>query len=81
MNKYQEALDTIFDFYKESHIEGKFLLRSSIDSIQELVDRATPMKLKDTDSIPRCKCRAMGHAGNARFCWYCGQALDWGGEK
>lgn len=100
MNKYQEALDNLIrvscprkvsckecDFEKLCNSQAK----GYVDTIQELVDRATPkktemMRIKKYDgyNIGICEC------GNtidtslddcANFCPNCGQALDWSDEE
>lgn len=38
MNKYEEALDYIFNEYKESNIDGSFLTRHHLDILRELIE-------------------------------------------
>lgn len=92
MNKYQEALDEIGDDLKFLG-EGGVLESTDWDNLQELVDRATPMKpienhyeekgqepyIKPT--CPRCeqlKNKRYALCSLYNYCPICGQALDWG---
>lgn len=87
MNKYQEALDEIGDDLKFLG-EGGVLESTDWDNLQELVDRATPMKVKVEkwdnsitleDTRERCPtCNTILFTTEAPYCPYCGQALDWG---
>ena len=82
MNKYQEALDIV---KKCNCIDCTC---TAIDTLQELVDRATPKKpIKDVPSkliyeqtyvCPNCGRRFSGRI--SKFCYRCGQALDWRDE-
>lgn len=71
MNKYKEALDEIKNIVLDKSGDGyrtaKYLQNfyySSCETLQELVERATPKKLVATRHTRRCP--------------NCGQALDWG---
>lgn len=84
MNKYQEALVTLCDhLYADG--DGEIIILS-IESLDELVDRATPMKPirskanKGAFICPICqdRCFSMGDYG---FCPDCGQAIDWSGNN
>ena len=85
MNKYQEAMNYLWNLYDENKIYG---IASSyigyLEILQELVDKATPKKLVATKHTRRCpSCdRQMSNINNAhpnvKFCPNCGQALDWG---
>lgn len=90
MNKYKEALDEIksivLDKSGDGYLTPKYLQNfyfSSCETLQELVERATPKKLVATRHTRRCpSCnRQMSHINNAhqnmKFCPNCGQALDW----
>ena len=78
MNKYQEALDTLT---KSAGFTSEIL--------RELVDKATPKKaIKDEPSkikyvqtykCPNCKGGVSGEI--SRYCYHCGQALDWSDEE
>lgn len=91
MNKYKEALDEIKNIVLDKSGDGyhtaKYLQNfyySSCETLQELVERATPKKLVATRHTRRCpSCnRQMSDINNAhpnmKFCPNCGQALDWG---
>lgn len=85
MNKYQQALENM-----KHHIVGvpvlKWFYTKDADTIQELVNRATPKKPvnKNTtglycESCPNCGSLAMDDSdyGTAHdYCPNCGQALD-----
>lgn len=90
MNKYKEALDEIKSIVLDKSGDGyrtpKYLQNfyfSSCETLQELVERATPKKLVATRHTRRCpSCnRQMSDINNAhpnmKFCPNCGQALDW----
>ena len=90
MNKYKEALDEIKSIVLDKSGDGyrtpKYLQNfyfSSCETLQELVERATPKKLVATRHTKRCpSCnRYMSDIKNAhkniKFCPSCGQALDW----
>lgn len=94
MNKYQEALG----FLKENACENYFrqyvqtcekrvTISKSSKYLQELVDKATPKKLKGWTvgrlsnnrgiefNCPTCD---TVHHNKFNFCPNCGQAIDWG---
>jgi len=91
MNKYQEALNKIInmgdkDLYNEHHLEWA-------DTLQELVDKATPKKPKrdrlyynccdgecDKTFIYYCSVCNVGSVEDMKYCPDCGQALDWSDE-
>ena len=75
MNKYQEALDNFWETSpnpKEQY--------NDYQTLQELVDKETPMKVvkwENAKPINRCaKCGA-GLERKDSYCWECGQKLDW----
>jgi transcription initiation factor IIE alpha subunit len=92
-NKYQEALDiacgllpheqgvNISEKIKYMNEHGK----TYRDTLQELVDRATPMEGVYNESgyphftCPKCD-RELGYDDDIKFCKYCGQALKWEGK-
>ena len=90
MNKYQEALNKIRNIVLDESGDGYHTQRylqdfyySSCETLQELVERATPKKLvatRHTRSCPSCN-RQLCDINNAhsymKFCPNCGQALDW----
>ena len=99
MNKYQEALDNLIrvscprkvsckecDFEKLCNSQAK----GYVDTIQKLVDRATPKKPKmmrvkkyDGYNLGICKCGKDVDTSldEVNFCPRCGQALDWSDEE
>ena len=82
MNKYQEALNKIKnmgdkDLYNERHLEW-------CDILQELVDKATPKKIKLFPNSFYIKiCPNCGSTLETRrnYCDECGQKLDWGEDN
>ena len=86
MNKYQKALDKIFDKCADT-----FYIDNEIEELQELVDKATPTKPKfeatkiNDETCPNCGnvCFTTETFGSNKikittnYCKYCGQALDW----
>ncbi len=88
MNKYQKALNElknsdirllVFKNVSEEEQPTIFdLFHSEIFALQELIDKATPMKVikigSDYSSCPKC-----GQFVNCveNFCHCCGQQLDW----
>lgn len=85
MNKYQEAMNYLWNLYDENKIYG-IASRGYLEILQGLVDKATPKKLVATRHTRRCpSCnRQMSDINNAhpniKFCPNCGQALDWSTE-
>lgn len=93
MNKYEDALDWLIwhciakNEYHEDEIVYEriknFFIEPSIKPLRELIERATPTKLRKTSFTRRCpSCnRQMSNSKNAhlniKFCPNCGQALDW----
>lgn len=98
MNKYQEALYELSVNAMDNTTEKKFLLKetkfildsdriekrlSQIDLLQELVDKATPMKptREYRDTLPTEYCGSCGYTltygGGVEYCEGCGQHIDW----
>lgn len=92
MNKYEKALDWLTWRCMEpsNDYEGleyeqvpDFEIEANIVPLRELIERATPTKLRKTRFTRRCpSCnRQMSDFKNAhpniKFCPNCGQALDW----
>ena len=74
-NKYQEALD----YLKGGNLFGE-LSNDSLEGIEELVDKETPMKpYKDGKKYKcsRCKLQRV----SSRYCADCGQKIDWSNEE
>ncbi len=98
MNKYQEAYETIesIEIYEYAGarfptFEMKTDYKGDLDVLKELIDRATPKKVK---VVPSDRLRFDGLCPNCdrplfdgsdmffkekryQFCDYCGQKLDW----
>jgi hypothetical protein len=92
VSKYQEALDEISYQRTYSDIEGYSsiydLCQNEISLLQELVDRATPVKvvdrvqlfdLEERNKIGKCECGCGVHEDD-NFCSGCGRPLDWSEE-
>lgn len=92
MNKYEEALNwlTLRCMEPNDDYEGlvydqvpDFEIEANIEPLRELIERATPTKLRKTSFTRRCpSCnRQMSDSKNVhlniKFCPSCGQALDW----
>lgn len=84
MNKYQEALDDIKYNTRYRYVTFK---RSSLETLQELVDKETPKKVFK-ESLQDALCVKCGSYINfdmlnnkiehaPKYCAYCGQKLDW----
>ncbi|BET22515.1 hypothetical protein [Solobacterium moorei] len=97
MNKYQEALLNIRYYYAQSHQYKKLQKYNAIrqlETLQELVDRATPKKPINQSTpvvrqgyCPNCKgeLQKLGSRNEVviegqLYCCSCGQALDWSEE-
>ena len=91
MNKYQEALLNIRYYYAQSQKYKKLQKYNAIrqlETLQELVDKATPKKLKGwrvgrlLNRGIEFNCPVCNRLYNERvnFCASCGQAIDWGEE-
>ena len=90
MNKYQEALARIEKtaFFKTEHDFDNF--RKDAKLLQELVDKATPVKLDRDRGFAECVC-GVGFHGTVEsevsdgitisYCFSCGQALDWSEDE
>lgn len=82
MKKYQEALDIVARYCSDSkHGIRRFELSNELETLKELVDRATPMKpiVKNMKLYcPRCGARLQSHKGCSNN--DCRQAIDLGNE-
>lgn len=82
MNKYQEALDSFERTYRNVTLDDD-LTNEKRDTLQELVDKTTPMKpLKsEWDGYRLCgNCNSIIVSTNQTLpnhCSSCGQKLDW----
>lgn len=96
MNKYEKALDwlTLRCMEPNDDYEGlvydqvpDFEIEANIVPLRELIERATPVKLRNTRATRRCpSCnRQMSDIKNAhpniKFCPNCGQSLDWSEDE
>ena len=91
MNKYQEALSNIRYYYAQSQKYKKLQKYNAIrqlETLQELVDKATPKKLKGW-RVGRLLNRGIEfncpvcnrlYTERVNFCSSCGQAIDWSNE-
>lgn len=93
MNKYQEALDRMYDNY----VYGAKQKEDSYFKLQELVDRATPKKtianhIYGLGGISKTNCplcrmpqrkalHPVEKLVNPEYCPHCGQALDWSKDE
>jgi hypothetical protein len=79
MKDYKESYDRLFEEYRENSMG--FGVRSDLDTIRELVDKATPMKVYYSNEttvlyVPRCtNCNEYLKVDN-NYCPDCGQAID-----
>ncbi len=86
MNKYQEALLNIRYYYAQSQKYKKLQKYNAIrqlETLQELVDKATPKKPKNWTVRYRgiefnCPVCNRLYTERVNFCSSCGQAIDWG---
>lgn len=77
MNKYQEALD----YLKGGNLFGE-LSDEALDSILELVDKATPKKSFYHPQWPSRGCpECFINIGDNEYCGNCGQKIDWSDEE
>ena len=93
MNKYQKALETIFEYntdecesfddYMECTYNNTCYIHKSYMLLQKLVNKATPKKATPFPNssyyniCPKCKITL---EFKPEYCHNCGQALDWSGE-
>ena len=99
MKKHQEALKRIMWLFKKladwngydlSDLDDEYNYMEDEKALQELVDKATPMKVlnreqhsKDSDAYgdcPICKTPLCDYT-NPKGCGGCLQAIDWSGEE
>lgn len=81
MNKYEKALENVRAEWGTSDRD--------IDILQELVDRATPEKpiedeIQDIRYVAKYTCPTCGgkFTGTlAKYCYHCGQKLDWSDKQ
>lgn len=89
MSKYQEALNNVRKFEREHNMSkfGDVVPQPNSDTLQELVDKETPIKPINTvfldthknvkvGNCPNCKDDNL-HFWHQKYCWNCGQKLDW----
>ena len=83
MNKYQEALNKVYEIISDLDFGSQKECAIQLKMIQELVDKETPKKpirFKNSIyiSLPKCPiCKTIPHTGNQKYCDECGQKLDW----
>ena len=87
MNKYQEALDELFDnatngeplYVKQKYFNG---IQECKNELQELVDKATPKKPMYAKRYPSSSCpNCFSNLGDNKYCRDCGQAIDWSEDE
>ena len=96
MNKYEKALDELEGnaVQQQSHIDGyensEYANMNGINkmigysqTLQELVDRATPMKPSDEmiGGLMCDKCFEREIHEGMNYCAYCGQAIEWSKDE
>ncbi len=96
MNKYQEALKWFKSIFREIGTEQYYEnlglrfgqgLNESIETIEELVDKETPMKTifsKELGVTTCGSCKKYLVSSNnwiPKYCSECGQKIDWGNEE
>ena len=97
MNKYKEAFAILTDWFHsytdhngvrvhERHITENY--KEAKQTIQELVEKATPKKLIDMSKEPHDTVGACPNCNkwcymdyHSEYCGECGQALDWSEEE
>ncbi|HKM45061.1 MAG TPA: hypothetical protein VJY12_06360 [Dysgonamonadaceae bacterium] len=89
MNKYQESIHEIETFVrnKSEVIEGSYQGQFSLNVLQELVDKETPMSVsfeatkREDATCPMCKNvvsdTIQGRKAIPPYCMFCGQKIDW----
>ena len=88
MNEYQKALDKLCDLgRKELTFREICEMEIAVETLQKLVEKATPKKVKDKKwtngefislSYGKCpSCGAEAWGSDDDYCPKCGQALDW----
>lgn len=95
MNKYQKALGSLWSVFKYEPIEKIDEERKEnlkfLDTLKELVEKATPMKVEKQENLydvsdtwiccPNCGKRFEIDYDTYTYCPDCGQALDWSEEE
>lgn len=92
MNKYQEALLDIQYIYAQSQKYKKlqkYNAKRQLETLQELVDKATPKKPVNWKAERRlngavefnCPVCNRLYTERVNFCSSCGQAIDWSTDK
>lgn len=86
-NAFQEELDKLIltDHRARYYYDEGIVTKQDRENLQELVDKATPKKIKDYNGVPICPvCNSVNYIHNEggvesknKFCSNCGQALDW----
>ena len=77
-SKYQEALIKLVAHNYSTRSEKN----EYINTLQELVDKETPMKEVQKDEDSYCpKCKALMMIMLPSYCWRCGQKLEWGDDN
>lgn len=83
MNKHQKYLDEVIHELMDHNNTDYNVISGSpkIVALKELVDRVTPMKVIEKENIISAivECANCGNDLNdgGKYCYECGQALDW----
>ena len=86
MNKHQEALDRLNTINMVNFMGDKELIKhkdNDIKTLQELVDKETPMKVEEELELfrcPNCNEKLLIYKRSINYCYECGQKLDWSEE-
>lgn len=81
MNEYQEAFDSVKEELENVTTNNE--LYEKLETLQKLVDKATPKKLKKFDwgyCCPECESNDVydfEYNSAFNYCGKCGQRLDW----
>ena len=81
MNKYQRAVNNIVTYYGLLNVTKEHY-QELADTLQELVDKATPEKVIKWLSDGSMACCPWCHGAEYaeerhNYCHFCGKALDW----
>ncbi|WP_300628691.1 hypothetical protein [uncultured Thomasclavelia sp.] len=95
MNKYQQALNFLYNTIKDNLISFDDTEKEAVEILQELVDKATPTKpsywgdgydyegniIYDMYDCPKCGESYEIDYEKYKYCPNCGQAIDWSDKE